>query len=457
MFEDDVWSMIQQENMFLEDSRVLAAVSGGADSVCLFHVLRHLSVRAGFTLHVAHLHHMLRQSADEDERFVRQLCLDHGIGLSVHRVDVADVARRRGQSVEEAGRSERLAFLEQTAMQEGCSRVALGHHLDDQAETILQNLLRGAGSNGLGGMRPVRDLWCRPLLGVGKREIVDWLKAQGYTWREDETNREEICNRNRIRHRLVPLLQEFNPRITAHLAELGTVMKAEHDYLDEQMRRFAADHLDHWGTHCVRIRVEALEQCPPALRFRLWMECYRLLTGRGLERRYVLDLEADFRGPRSGLGLPGNVMMGIRKTWMVCYTTKSQRQDYRFVLEGPGAVNVLSGLQLDVSLVSSHEGVNLIAEDTGRCVVVDGAQAPWPWVIRAPLAKDGFIPSGSNRYASLRKMFGDRGLPGSIRHAMPVCCDGEGQVFWAGGLRMADRVRVGPATKQFIRIRVCSC
>ncbi len=453
MFEDKVSQMIQQEKMFPEGTRVLIAVSGGADSVCLFHFLRLWARPAGVQLHVVHLHHMLRDSADADETFVRQMCQEHGVPLTVGRTDVGAAARLEGCSVEEAGRNARMLFFRETAQREQCSRVALGHHTDDQAETIIQNLLRGAGSNGLGGMRPVRDIWCRPLLGVSRNEIIAWLQKQGYTWREDETNQEEQFNRNRIRHRLIPLMQEFNPQISRHLAELGIILKAEHDYLENQMKRFAIGHLEQWGLYCIRSFLSPLEDCPAAIRLRLWMECYRLLTGRGLERRYVLQVENSFNAERNDVGLPGGIKAGFRKDRMIWYSDGDQPERYQVLLREPGIVQAGCGMELDIRRVPGRKWAEL-SDDSGRQVFVDEEKVPWPLVIRSPEPGDGYVPFGSKHHKSLREMFSDRGFPGDIRRAMPVFIDGQGRTFWAGGLRIANDVQVSEVTQSVLRILV---
>ena len=222
--------------------RLAVAVSGGADSVGLLLALAEAAPEIGLVLSVAHVHHGIRgAAADEDAAFVAELAQKMDLALHVHRVDTPETARERRQSLEEAGRELRYAWF-RALMEEGSiDAVATAHTLDDQAETVLHRLLRGAWTEGLGGIHPMvacpRGAILRPFLATRRAEIVDWLRSVGQPWREDASNHDVTFTRNRIRHELLPQMAGFNPRITEQLAHLATIARDEEDWWATELRR----------------------------------------------------------------------------------------------------------------------------------------------------------------------------------------------------------------------------
>ena len=203
----DLMPWMQQQGMLpAAGETVLCAVSGGRDSVCLLHYLASLGRRRGFAVAAAHYNHLMRPTAGRDEAFVAGLCRELSVPLYVERGDVRAIARQRGWGVEEAGRRLRYDFLERTADAIGASRIATAHHLSDQAETVVLNLLRGTGPEGLAGIPPVRGRLIRPLLQTPRQEIEAYLTAHGLGHVEDETNDSMDFTRNRLRREVWPLL-----------------------------------------------------------------------------------------------------------------------------------------------------------------------------------------------------------------------------------------------------------
>ncbi|MGB7137720.1 MAG: tRNA lysidine(34) synthetase TilS [Acidobacteriaceae bacterium] len=222
--------------------RLAVAVSAGADSVGLLRALAEAAPEIGLVLSVAHVHHGIRgAAADEDAAFVAKLAQKMDLVPHVHRVDTPETARERGQSLEEAGRELRYAWF-RLLMEEGrVHAVATAHTLDDQAETVLHRLLRGAWTEGLGGIHPVvacpRGAILRPFLATRRAEIVDWLRSIGQSWREDASNQDVTFTRNRIRHQLLPQMAGFNLRITEQLAHLAAIARDEEDWWETELRR----------------------------------------------------------------------------------------------------------------------------------------------------------------------------------------------------------------------------
>lgn len=224
-----------QYDMLPRGGRVLCALSGGADSMCLFHVLLFLAPTRGISLQAAHFNHGLRgEESQRDEAFVRDQCAQWGIPLTVGRGEVREFAQEKGQTVEEAARTMRYAFLEEAARQTGCSRIATAHNADDNLETLLLHLVRGAGLHGLAGIPPRRGALVRPLLTASRAEIEDYLARYAVPHVEDSTNTDTAYARNRLRHQVIPVLRQLNPRLSEHTAQTMGYLRADNDYLNAQ-------------------------------------------------------------------------------------------------------------------------------------------------------------------------------------------------------------------------------
>lgn len=226
--------LIREEQLIPRGSRVLCAVSGGADSVCLLAGLYRLREKLGFTLFAVHYNHTLRgEESDRDEEFVRELVKNSlpGVELFVGRGDVAAEAARQGAGLEETARQMRYAFFRETARRAAADRIATAHTADDNAETILLHLARGAGLQGLGGIAPSRDGLIRPLLTTTRREVEDFLRQNGLPYVEDSTNSDEKYARNRVRRRVTPVLEELYPGFARRLTENAASLRADEAYL----------------------------------------------------------------------------------------------------------------------------------------------------------------------------------------------------------------------------------
>ena len=257
-------------------SRVLVGLSGGSDSVALTHLLRELAEHGDFqVVSLAHLNHQLRPSAARDEAFCRELAARLGLGIVVESADVQSYARQARRSIEDAARTLRYEFLERAAAQTGADQIAVGHTQDDQAETFLMKLMRGAGLTGLAGIYPRRGRIIRPLLDVTRAELRSYLDEKGERWVDDETNDDLDNPRNRVRHRVIPELDRAAGGTTRpNIARAAALIREDGQWLDDlAFECFARVVVETEAG--LELDVEALAQAPPPVRRRVLLEAMR--------------------------------------------------------------------------------------------------------------------------------------------------------------------------------------
>ena len=270
------------ERCELRGKSLLLGVSGGPDSVALLMGMLELRDRFGLKLTVAHLNHSLRDSADADQDWLHALTAEHSIPFVSAKLDVAALAESQNRGFEETARDERYQFLTRTACETGCHSVAVGHNSNDQAETVIHQIIRGTGLGGLSGMpwvRPLGDGVClaRPLLKISRAVIEDWLRSIDRDWRTDVTNSDTKFTRNRIRHELLPLLEtDFNPRVQSALCRLAESAGETHSAINAVADRILQTAIADQNASVCRLNSVQLAAWPePVIR-----ECLRLIWKR---------------------------------------------------------------------------------------------------------------------------------------------------------------------------------
>jgi len=443
--------------MLASGDNVVAAVSGGPDSVALLHALLAAAPIYDLRLVVAHLNHGLRGGeSDGDEAFVRDLAGRLSLPFESARADIGRIREEKGGSLEEAARDVRYRFLMDVAEKRKARRIALGHHGGDQAETVLMNFLRGAGPDGLKGMLPVRDdLFIRPLLAVSKGEIDAFLREKGHVFREDSSNTSDIYLRNRLRHKLLPELKaSYNPNMEENLTRLGDIMRLEDDYLQAAVRSV----LDGWTvTPGKEAAFDGREfsALHEALQRRIVKTVLEGLTGRGgivyTHIQAVVDLCRGI-GTFAELHLPGGIR--VRRTGGKIVFARGGRREpvvrpYLYELAVPG---------------------QLIVAETGETVRAEFARRPESWrkedgayldfdrvvpplSVRTFRPGDRFQPLGMAGTQKLKKFFIDHKIDPVRRRSMPLLADRE-SVIWVPGQRLCDRVKVTSDTRRVVKIEI---
>lgn len=305
---------IDQYQMLTPKEHVLAAVSGGPDSTALACILQSLSKKYRFTLEIAHLNHLLRgDEADKDEQFVKNLAKTLKLPIHVQRQDVKSHAKTHRQSIETAGRNLRYAFFKHLVRDHGYTRVATGHTLDDNAEQVLMNMLRGTGSKGLSGIPPVRqNLYIRPVIQTSKKQLMELLEINSQNFRTDSSNTDPVYLRNRIRNHLVPLLEsEYNPEIVTGLNRLSQVMNLQEDFLEQETRQAFDSCLESAEPDSIVFSKQDLADLHPALLNRVLRKAVKILK-KNLNRIALVHMTNMIHfcfkaGSGQSLDLPGQI------------------------------------------------------------------------------------------------------------------------------------------------------
>ena len=298
---------IRRHGLCPQGSRLLVGVSGGSDSVALTLLLQELSEQDGFSVvSLAHLNHRLRCTAPRDEQFCRDLARRVGLPIVVESIDVGAYAQTQRLSVEDAARRLRYDFLHRAAESLAADRIAVGHTRDDQAETFLLKLIRGAGLTGLAGIYPRRDAVIRPLIEVGRTDLRQYLESRGQSWVEDETNDDLENPRNRIRHKVLPEMDRAgNASSTPAIARAAAIVREDGQWLDELSdRRF--DALVVRSNSGLEIDVSGLMAEPPPVRRRVVLVALRLAApNREIGFEHVESALEVASGESGGVDVPG--------------------------------------------------------------------------------------------------------------------------------------------------------
>jgi tRNA(Ile)-lysidine synthase len=301
-------------------SRVLVGLSGGSDSVGLLLLMREVAAPGEFRLAgAAHFNHGSRATSDRDQTFCRDLTTRLEVPFVTDGADVKSVAAAEGSSFEDCARRLRYAFLDRAARTLGANRIAVGHTRDDQAETFLLKLARGAGSTGLGAVYPRRGDVVRPLLDVSRDDIQRWLRDQGQTWMEDETNADLRNPRNRVRHRVLPELDDaYGGPTRAQLARAAELVGEDGQWLDAQAAA-RLDALARKGPEGLGFDAALLLAEPAPLRRRLLLQAMRSMAeGREIGLEHVESALEVLRGERRGADVPGS-RWELRRQELVLY------------------------------------------------------------------------------------------------------------------------------------------
>jgi tRNA(Ile)-lysidine synthase len=448
-----VLSTIERHQLILRGESVLAAVSGGADSVALLDVLRELRPTLGFTLACVHVHHGLRAEAEDDAQFVRRLCERFELSFHLERVTV----RRQPpwEGLEAEARRARYAALEARALAVGARRIATGHNADDQAETVLMRLVQGTGPRGLAGIAAARGVFIRPLLDVRREDIVAHLLSRELDWVEDATNRDSRFLRNRIRHDVLPFLaRALGPGVVESLCRSAALTRRVITDLERQARS-ELEGAAARGMSGVVLPVATLQRLPEELAVQVLLLAATDLGDARPRRGAVLRaLRAvplnHVNGRRVALG---RLCVERSGPWLrVGPKTLPSLEAQRLAVPGSIALTEI-GMRIDARVLDRTP--DYVVPRDARRVAFDADYVPPTFGVRARRPGDRFAPFGGPGERRLKSFLIDAGIPRWERSRTPLL-HVDGEIVWVVGLRRGQRAPVGPRTNRILEVTLHS-
>jgi tRNA(Ile)-lysidine synthase len=461
MMKKKILSAVKKYHLFAPGATLLLAVSGGPDSMALLHIMGEIALPHNLKLHVAHLNHMMRGAqSDEEESFVADQARKMGLPCTVSREDVPGYLQKTDLSPEEGARILRYQFLQRTAEEIRADFIVTAHHGDDQAETVLLHLLRGAGSEGLAAMAPQEGILIRPMLGVFKEEILDFCREHEIPFCLDATNEEKIYTRNRIRLDLIPHLKQFNPRIVASLVKLADICREENDLLEKMTRSAGAKITLTLDQDQRGINFQQLISFHPALQRRL----IRQMTDDFTQKQGTLTFDHTEAliglGPGQELSLPGGIY-GRREDHALILSRKKKiktvpaappMDPVALVVPGTTYVPGLS-LGVTVSIISWPDAT--FARDCNTQVFGHDILKE-TLTVRNRRAGDYFYPWGMKGKKKIKNYFIDEKIPIDLRDDVPLILAGD-KIVWVAGCRRSRLFEVNPQDRTAVLIRTKKC
>ncbi len=488
-FRHKVKEVILREHLIEENDLLIVAVSGGADSLSLLHVLNEIKLHGtvAFSLHVAHLNHGLRgKKAREDADFVRRVAAKMGLPCTIGEVNAETFRRRRGLSTEDAARRLRYRFLGQLAKRIAAASVAVGHNRDDQVETLLLNFLRGTGPDGLTGMRYSRKLGddrvnlIRPLLEISREEINLYCREHDLAPRLDETNLDVRFKRNKIRLELLPYLEkEFNVNLRRALLRLSNILTLDRDYMEDAARKRLESIIFKEEPHCLALDAKALAGEHQALQGRILRQAVRRLLG-GVPReighdhiRSMVNLCLE-GAPHGMLHLPWGLRASRSYDNLMLYYREPLRPKvftpFRIKVPGradlPGtsmalAAEVVSPRELvwppdrEKEAYLDHDRVLQLAarSKAGKGQAGEGEEEGLVLTVRPRQPGDRFYPLGAPGKRKLKNYFINQKVPRGERDHVPLVVAGE-EIIWVVGKQVSQLCRITERTERVLVFRL---
>ncbi|HUG81481.1 MAG TPA: tRNA lysidine(34) synthetase TilS [Bryobacterales bacterium] len=481
---EQVANQIRRHQMFAAGEAVAVAVSGGADSVALLYVLRELAPRLGIVLSVIHLNHKLRGAeSDADQEFVGALAGRLKLPFRTESVEIRELALSSGDNLEQTARHVRYQWFTQLISAGDAAKVAVGHTLSDQAETVLLRLLRGSGSAGLSAIRPVRDDGVvRPLLGVSREQVEDFLRSIEVEWREDSTNADLSLDRNRLRHQLMPQLRhEWNPNLPAVMARTAQWARDEEAYWSQVLSETVPRVVRRDHGEAVELSVTELTKLPVALARRILRQAVMMTRGdlRDVDWDHIERLRNLASAPRGtgAVHLPGlDALRSFDVMRLQSRPDDSGSPDFNLALQPPQVVAVPGGstmLVLELTARFADRSGPQGGYNDRRAETLDWERVPKPLRLRNWRPGDHYRPAGRSSARKLKMLFQRSRTPVWERKGWPVLvgpasgCGSDAVppaderisevVVWARAFGVAAEFEPGAATRCFLRISEIDC
>lgn len=454
-FTNEIYNYIKDYSMLEHDDSVVIGVSGGADSVCLLLSLLELRQRIGLSNIVAvHINHMIRgNEADEDEEFVKELCCKYDVEFVSFHKDIPVYAASKGITIEEAGRLFRYKCFDEVLKAKGCNKIAVAHNKNDLAETVIFNMLRGTGLKGMSGMAPVRDNIIRPLLNITRDEIEKYLCDKGQAYREDSTNSELDYTRNKIRHIVIPAMEDVNSGAIKHICQIAQEASRSYEYIHEQAMGGYEENVeeDDFGK-TVSLDVSQLYTFNPVLQEHVVHEAIASVAGmkKNITRNNIMSVVSlIYQDTGRMVELPYNIKARKSYDKIIISNKKIHEQDYYIEIKGDGLFEIPGWGALEVNIEDKQSSLEVSKKiytkmaDYGK--IKDGL------CIRTPADGDYIVIDTKGSTKKLSRVFIDNKIDREKRSNWPILAN-DNEVLWVIGLRYSESCKIQENTSKIIRL-----
>ena len=444
---------IKEYNLIKEGQNVLIGLSGGPDSVMLFYGLIELNKKLNFNFYAAHINHLYRgEDADKDEEFVRQLCGKFNIKLYVKRQNASILAKEKKITEEEAGREIRYGFFNKILKEIGNGIISTAHNKNDQAETLLQRIIRGTGVEGLMGMNYKDKDIIRPLLNVNKKEIINYLKINNLDYCIDKTNMQAIYGRNKIRLELIPYIEKkFNKNFQDTLFRMSENMKDDYKIINQEAEKKILQCLISKDKAKITLDIDSLKKYPKGIRNRILRNSIEDIKGNkvDVERKHIDYLDGFMLKKETGKSIDlGDKVVGEISYGKLIIRNKDKIKDYVYNLE-KGFVFIE---EINKKIIINHDGNNKISKNNNS-ISIDSDKVKGQLKVRNRKNGDKFQPLGMKGNKKVKDYFIDKKIPVRLRDKIPLICDDE-NIIWIVGYRMNHNYRITDKTQNIIKIKI---
>ncbi|MCT4688071.1 tRNA lysidine(34) synthetase TilS [Vallitalea sp.] len=451
---DKVLNTIQKFNMIDKGDNIIIGVSGGADSICLLHMLCSLKSKLDIDLHVVHVQHGIRgKDADEDAKFVEKFCDERGIVCHVYYFNVKKLAKEKKMSEEEMGRKVRYQVFSDASKELGGTKIALAHHINDNAETVIMNLLRGTGIKGIGGIRPKRDNIIRPLIECTREEIEKYCVDNNIEYRDDYTNQMEIYTRNKIRHTVIPYIENnFNQNFIANLVNTANLVRSEDDYIDKIVLR-EKEKIVKIKNKEYSIDTNKFLQLDTVIKRRLIRNIIGEISSlKDIEYKHINEIiQLADKQVSKRINLPKGLI--AKKTYdsiIITNLGENKINDFEYQAENLSRIYIKElNKHLDFRIIEEKKyniPKNLYTKWFDYDKIKDNLK------VRSRKSGDLIAIKGINGTKKLKKYFIDCKIPKEQRDAIPLLTDGN-NIIWVIGYRISEVYKVTASTKKILEVR----
>lgn len=454
-FTNDMYNFIIENSMIESGDGIVVGVSGGADSVCLLLALCELKEKLEISRLVAvHVNHMIRgEEADEDEEFVKELCEQNKIEFISYSKDIPVYAAAKKLTIEEAGRLFRYECFEKAQREYSCNKIAVAHNKNDLSETVIFNMIRGTGLKGMSGIMPVRGNVIRPILGMTRGNIEEYLAKREQVFRVDSTNSELDYTRNKIRHIIIPAMEEINSGAIKHICQIADEAKRSYSFIHEQaLDGYDADVEDDGFGKSVTLDVNQLYTFSPVLQEHVVHEAIGKVAGekKNITRNHIMSVVSlIYQDTGRQVELPYNIKSRKSYDKIIISNKISQGLDFNITIDKEGSYIIPGWGSIDVSFEDKPSSIEVSKKiytkmaDYGK--IKDGL------CIRTPADGDYIVIDSKGSTKKLSRVFIDNKIDRQMRNNWPILANDK-EVLWVLGLRYSESCKIQEDTKHIIHL-----